>query len=69
VLYVTERAVFKLCEEGIELIEIAPGIDLERDILEQMDFKPVMRQAPKLMDARIFKDEPMGIRTELLAVS
>lgn len=69
VLYVTERAVFKLCEEGIELIEIAPGIDLERDILGQMDFKPVMRQAPKLMDARIFKDEPMGIRTELLAVS
>ncbi|HPY40983.1 MAG TPA: malonate decarboxylase subunit alpha, partial [Thiolinea sp.] len=66
VLYVTERAVFKLCAEGIELIEIAPGIDLERDVLAQMDFAPVMHHQPKLMDARIFKDQPMGIREELL---
>lgn len=67
VLYVTERAVFKLCEEGIELVEIAPGIDLERDVLAQMDFVPMMRVPPKLMDARLFKDEPMGIRAALLA--
>ncbi len=69
VLYVTERAVFKLCEEGIELVEIAPGIDLERDVLAQMDFMPMMREPPKLMDARLFKDEPMGIREALLAAS
>lgn len=69
VFYVTERAVFKLCEEGIELIEIAPGIDLERDVLEQMDFRPIIHQAPKLMDARIFKDEPMGIRETLLVTA
>lgn len=69
VLYVTERAVFKLCEEGIELVEIAPGIDLERDVLVQMDFMPMMREPPKLMDARLFKDEPMGIREALLAAS
>lgn len=69
VLYVTERAVFKLCAEGIELIEIAPGIDLERDVLAQMDFTPVMRQQPKLMDARIFREEAMGIRAELLAAN
>lgn len=69
VLYVTERAVFKLCEEGIELVEIAPGIDLERDVLAQMDFMPMMREPPKLMDARLFKDEPMGIRAALLAAN
>lgn len=67
ILYVTERAVFKLCAEGIELIEIAPGIDLERDILAQMDFTPMLPHQPKLMDARIFKSEAMGIREELLA--
>ncbi|MCC6238760.1 MAG: acyl CoA:acetate/3-ketoacid CoA transferase [Phycisphaerales bacterium] len=44
VLYVTERAVFGLSDEGLELIEIAPGIDLQRHILDQMDFVPIMRQ-------------------------
>ena len=54
VLYVTERCVFSLTTEGIELIEVAPGVDLERDILMQMDFKPIIKHAPRLMDARIF---------------
>ena len=66
VLYVTERCVFSLSAEGMELIEIAPGVDLEKDILAQMDFKPVMRQRPRLMDARIFRPEPMGLRDDLL---
>jgi propionate CoA-transferase len=61
VLYVTERCVFRLCPEGLELVEIAPGIDLQRDILERMEFRPVIRGEPALMDARIFRDEPMGL--------
>ena len=68
VLYVTERAVFRLTADGMELVEIAPGIDLERDILAQMEFQPVIRHAPRLMDARIFSDGPMGLRELLLAV-
>jgi propionate CoA-transferase len=68
VLYVTERCVFQLCSEGLELVEIAPGIDLERDILARMDFAPIMRRTPRLMDPRIFLPEPMGLREDLLRV-
>ncbi len=66
VVYVTERCVFRLTAEGLELSEIAPGVDLQRDILERMDFVPVMPRPPRLMDARIFSDEPMHIRAALL---
>lgn len=62
VLYITERAVFELRKDGLHLIEIAPGIDLEKDILAHMDFKPKMDTPPKLMDARIFTDAPMGLK-------
>ena len=67
-LYVTERAVFGLHEDGIELLEIAPGIDLERDILAHMDFRPIIRGEPKLMDPAIFRDEPMGLRERMLTL-
>ncbi|MEW6442813.1 MAG: acyl CoA:acetate/3-ketoacid CoA transferase [bacterium] len=69
VLYVTERCVFSLSPEGIELVEIAPGIDLERDVLARMGFTPVIRGTPRLMDGRIFEEDPMGIREEMLELS
>ncbi len=68
VLYVTERCVFRLAEDGLELVEIAPGIDLERDILAQMDFRPVIRGEPRLMDAAIFAEGPMNLRERMLSV-
>ena len=66
VLYVTERCVFRLTADGLELTEIAPGIDLERDILARMDFRPIIHGTPKLMDPRIFADGPMHLRPDLL---
>jgi len=66
VLYITERCVFKLTADGLELTEIAPGIDLQKDILDKMQFKPIINQEPTLMDARIFAEEPMNIRAEML---
>ena len=60
VLYVTERCVFELTKEGIELTEVAPGVDIEKDILAHMAFKPIIKDV-KLMDARIFSEEKMGL--------
>jgi propionate CoA-transferase len=68
VLYVTERCVFRLTPEGLELIEIAPGIDLEKDVLAHVGFTPITDGAPKLMDERLFRDEPMGLKDDLLTV-
>jgi propionate CoA-transferase len=65
VLYITERCVFRLTRKGLELIEVAPGIDLKRDILDKMDFEPIVRQ-PREMDPRIFRSEPMGLRDDIL---
>ena len=60
VLYVTERAVFRLQEKELELMEIAPGIDLQKDILDQMDFLPLIPENLKTMDASIFMDDQNG---------
>ena len=68
VLYITERCVFRLTPDGVELIEIAPGIDVERDILAKMDFKPIVRGTPRLMETVIFSEEPMGLRERMLTV-
>ncbi|WYJ41976.1 hypothetical protein HAP54_000014675 [Bradyrhizobium sp. 2S1] len=66
--YVTERCVLALTEGGLELIEVAPGIDIERDILRLMDFRPLIPRDPPLMDARIFRDGPMDLRSYLLTI-
>lgn len=65
IFYITERAVFRLLHGQVELVEVAPGIDIERDVLAHMDFRPVMKQV-RVMDERIFRDQPMGIRPEFL---
>ena len=66
VLFITERCVFKLSSDGMELIEIAPGIDIEKDILANMEFEPIIKDPPGLMDGRIFRDEPMKLIDDLL---
>lgn len=64
VLYVTERAVFELRDGVFTLTEIAPGIDLQKDVLDQMEFTPAVAEDLKLMDERLFKDEIMGIKDD-----
>jgi propionate CoA-transferase len=67
VLYVTERCVFRRGREGMELIEVAPGIDVDRDILAQMEFMPIVHN-PGSMDPRIFWDRPMELEETLLGI-
>lgn len=67
VLYVTERAVFRLTPSGVELAEVAPGVDLERDVLGKMEFRPVVRRVEE-MDRRIFCEGKMSLREEALKI-
>ncbi|MFP3904547.1 MAG: acyl CoA:acetate/3-ketoacid CoA transferase, partial [Armatimonadota bacterium] len=61
VLYVTERAVFELTDCGLMLTEIAPGLDVHKDILAHMGFPPARAEELENMDPRIFHDAPMGL--------
>lgn len=61
ILFITERAVFRLEEDGMHLIEIAPGISIEQDILPFMEFEPIIDENLCEMDNRIFEEEPMGL--------
>ncbi|WP_323765757.1 acyl CoA:acetate/3-ketoacid CoA transferase [Marinovum sp.] len=65
VLYVTERCVFELTERGLKLIEVAPGIDAERQIIGLMDVPPIVDEIVP-MDHRIFADKEMALRVDLL---
>ncbi|MFN6994865.1 MAG: acyl CoA:acetate/3-ketoacid CoA transferase [Aquincola tertiaricarbonis] len=67
VLYVTERCVFELTPQGLVLTELAPGVDLERDVLAHMGFAPLLRGMPRRMDGRIFRPGPMALREQLTA--
>lgn len=64
VMYITERAVFELRENGVYLTEVAPGIDLKTQVLDLMDFMPEMDGIPKLMDKRIFDNQLMGLKND-----
>ena len=66
VVFVTERAVFNLTSGGLELIEIAPGIDLERDVLAHMAFRPIMRDV-RTMDPKIFEEQWGGLAAAIHA--
>ena len=68
VYYITERCVFRRVRRGLALIEVAPGIDVERDILPYMAFEPIIGEYGE-MDARIFNTNPMGLEAELLNLS
>jgi len=65
VFYVTERAVFKLTDEGLELIEVAPGIDIDKDIISKMEFEPKVSSKLKTMDKRIYSEGGMRLKEEL----
>jgi len=67
VLYVTERCVFELTDKGLKLIEIAPGVDLEKDIVGRMATRPLIEDV-QLMDPRIFIDAAMGLSKDLLTL-
>lgn len=68
VYYVTERCVFRLTNDGMELIEVAPGIDIEKDILKHMGFTPIIKKSPKLMDKRIFAEGPMNLKDDIFGL-
>ena len=69
VIFITERCVFKLTDQGMELIEVAPGIDIERDIIRNMEFAPVIKQPPILMDSRIFADGILNLKDEIFGLT
>ena len=62
-MYITERAVFELRSDGVYLTEVAPGIDVQKQVVDQMGFTPKMEAGgPRLMDARIFAEGLMGLK-------
>ena len=68
ILYITERAVFRLTRDGIVLEEVAPGIDIDKDIIPNMGFRPIIRGSIEEMDNRIFNESKMGVRDEIMQI-
>jgi propionate CoA-transferase len=67
VRYITDRAVFELRPEGVTLIELAPGVDLQRDVIDQMGFQPIVADDCTTTDLRVYADGPMGLATDFAA--
>ena len=67
IVYITERGIFKLIDSELVLEEIAPGIDLDKDILQKMDFIPKVSRSVKIMDKRLFEiNSKMNIRKDFV---
>ena len=66
IIYITERGVFRLSETELVLEEVAPGIDIDKDIISKMDFIPKIKKQVKEMDERLFNKSKMNIREELM---
>ena len=60
-----ERVVFRLTKDGMTLEEAAPGIDVDKDVIQKMSFEPVIRGSIREMDEKIFNESIMGIRNEI----
>ncbi len=67
VRYITDRAVFALAPEGLELLEVAPGIDVERDVLACMGFRPRVAENLRTIDPRVYATGPMGLAADFAA--
>jgi acyl CoA:acetate/3-ketoacid CoA transferase len=61
ITYITERCVMELTRDGIAVTEIAPGVDLDRDVLAQANFPLLVPDTPRIMDPRLFRPEPIGL--------
>lgn len=62
VMYITERAIFKLTDDGLMLTEYAPGVDVQKDIIDRLPFEPKVSPDLKVMDEALFKPEKMGLK-------
>jgi propionate CoA-transferase len=69
VRYITERAVFALADDGLVLIEVAPGIDVERDVLARMAFRPRIADDLRTTDPRVYATGPMGLAADFGSAS
>jgi propionate CoA-transferase len=67
VRYITDRAVFALEADGLVLVEVAPGIDVERDVLRRMGFRPRVAEDLRTTDLRLYADGPMGLAADFAA--
>jgi propionate CoA-transferase len=66
ILYITERAVFRLTDRGISLEEISPGVDIDKDILSKMEFSPIVSSSLKQMDDRLFNEGKIGLQDDII---
>jgi acyl CoA:acetate/3-ketoacid CoA transferase len=66
ILYITERAVFRLTDRGLCLEEVSPGVDIDKDILSKMEFSPTISSSMKEMDKRLFKEGKISLQDEIV---